>query len=219
MKYQKLFFNYNKEILINEIFQNEKDFVDIPATKEYLQYRPFDIVDKTMYEKVTTVSGVGIQKGILPSWRGFSFTHVPKDPITNYGGNLSRLKHEEWTWKPTLECSYIKSLVLELGFTQIQNIRVMVIEPPGFGPVHLDVPPGVDYYKDHVSITLNVEDGGVPLIAMIDGKLTECNDPCFIFQDDCWHGVGVVKSRRTQLRINGKVDQNQLDLYKQSSVI
>ena len=41
----------------------------------------------------------------------------------------------------------------------------------------------------------------------------EFNDPCFIFQDNCWHGVGIVSSRRTQLRINGKVDSTILNKY------
>ena len=41
----------------------------------------------------------------------------------------------------------------------------------------------------------------------------EFNDPCFIFEDDCWHGVGQVSSRRTQVRINGIVNQDILSSY------
>jgi hypothetical protein len=89
----------------------------------------------------------------------------------------------------------------------------MVLQPPGFGPVHCDAHPSHDYYNTHISITLNLEDGGMPLIALIDDQQVECNDSCFIFEDNCWHGVGQVSSRRTQLRINGKVNQGKLNEY------
>ena len=213
MKYQKLSFNYDKEILLKEIFQHSQNFVDIPASKEYLQYRPFDIVDNTLYENVTTVSKSGVQRGTIPTWKGYSFSHVPLDPMSMYGGNVFKLKHETWEWKKYSNCSYIQLLAEQLGFVQIQNVRSMVIEPPGFGPVHCDIPEDSDYYKNHISITFNIENGGVPLIAMIDGSLVECDDPCFVFQDNCWHGVGVVTSRRTQLRINGVVDYQKFSQY------
>jgi hypothetical protein len=213
MKYKKLNFIYDKDKLIEEVFQHEKEFIEIPATKEFLQYRPFDIVDPAWYDQVTTVSNLGINKGTIPSWSGYSFTHVPGDKMSFYGGNALRLKYEEWVWRNDANCPYLKSIVDTLGFTQIQNIRSMVLQPPGFGPVHCDAPPSHDYYNTHVSITLNLEDGGMPLIALIDGQYVECNDTCFIFEDNCWHGVGQVTSRRTQLRINGKVNQGKLNEY------
>jgi hypothetical protein len=212
MNYKKLNYSYKKDIVLEEIFQHRSKFVDIPASKEFLKSRPFSIVDESLYDQVTTVStNSGIVKGTIPSWKGFSFTYVPTDPITVYGGNMSRIKHEIWQWKPESNCPYIQEIVKDLGFTQIQNIRAMIIEPPGFGPVHCDVPPTIDYYKDHTSITLNLEDGGLPLIAKIQETLYEFNDPCFIFEDNCWHGVGQVSSRRTQLRINGIVDKVKLN--------
>jgi hypothetical protein len=213
MKYQKLSFNYDRELLLKEIFQHSNNFVDIPAAKEYLAYRPFDIVDKRMYDNVTTVSKLGVQPGTISSWKGYSFTYVPIDPMSTYGGNFFKLKHEIWQWKKHSNCPYIQSLTEQLGFVQIQNVRSMVIEPPGFGPVHCDIPEDSDYYNNHISITFNIENGGVPLIAMINESLVECDDPCFIFQDNCWHGVGIVKSRRTQLRINGVIDYQRFSQF------
>jgi hypothetical protein len=214
MIYKKLNYIYNKEDVLKEIFQYESQFVDIPASKEFLKFRPFSIVDESLYENITTVSAYNkIEQGTIPSWRGFSFTHVPGDDITKYGGNMSRIKHEVWEWKKNINCPYIQNIVKDLGFKQIQNIRVMVIEPPGFGPVHCDVPPSNDYYKNHTSITLNLENGGQPLIAKVNDHMLEYDDPCFIFEDNCWHGVGVVTSRRTQLRLNGVVDFNILEQY------
>jgi hypothetical protein len=213
MKYKKLNFNYDKNKLLKEVFQHEHNFIEIPATKEFLQYRPFDIVDPKLYDQVTTISSLEITKGHIPSWQGYSFTHVPGDRMSAYGGNTLRLKYENWCWKDDANCDYLKFIVNELGFTQIQNIRAMVINPPGFGPVHCDVPPAVDYYKEHTSVTFNLEDGGQPLIALIDNQKVECNDPCFLFEDNCWHGVGQVTSRRTQLRINGKMNRGKLNEY------
>lgn len=213
MKYKKLNFNYDKNKLLNEVFKHEHNFTEIPATKEFLQYRPFDIVDPVLYDQVTTVSSLGITKGPIPSWQGYSFTHVPSDRMSTYGGNTLRLKYENWCWKEDADCDYLKFIVNELGFTHIQNIRAMVIKPPGFGPVHCDVPPAIDYYKEHTSVTFNLEDGGQPLIALINNQQIECNDPCFLFEDNCWHGVGQVTSRRTQLRINGKVNQEKFNNY------
>ena len=212
--YHKLNFSYNREFLLKEIFQHEQEFVDIPASAEYLKFRPFDIVDTALYEQVTTVSMSGvIKKGSVPSWRGYSFTHIPNNSLSSYGSNSLRFKPEQWVWKDNSNCKYLKSLIEELGFIEIQNIRAMIIEPTGFGPVHCDVPPNIDYYKNHTSVTFNLEDGGQPLIAKIQDNMYEFNDPCFIFQDNCWHGVGIVSSRRTQLRINGKVDSTILKKY------
>ena len=213
MKYKKLNYQYDKERLLNEIFQHEHEFVDIPASKEYLKFRPFDLVDALLYDQITTVSSQGINKGRISSWQGYSFTHVLEDQMSVYGGNTLRLKYENWIWKNNANCDYLKTIVNDLGFTQIQNIRAMIIHPPGFGPVHCDIPSNIDYYKDHTSVTINLEDGGQPLVALIDNQKVECNDPCFIFEDNCWHGVGQVTSRRTQLRINGKVDQEKLNEY------
>lgn len=212
--YHKLNFNYNKELLLAEIFQHKKEFMDIPASAEYLKYRPFDIVDKELYDQVTTLSSSGIiKKGSIPSWKGYSFTHVPNVTLSTYGSNNLRLKHDLWEWKENSNCDYLKSLVKDLGFFEIQNIRAMVIEASGFGPVHCDVPPNINYYDNHTSVTFNLEDGGQSLIAKIQDKFYEFNDPCFIFQDNCWHGVGIVSSRRTQLRINGKADLKTLNKY------
>lgn len=204
IRYARLNFSYDKEILKSEIFQHR--FVDIPAIKEFLSLRPFDIVDPILYEKITVLTSRGILTGELPSWKGYSFTEISGDTISSYGGNLSRIRSDDWQWKDDANCPYIKQIVNELGFIKIQNVRAMLLDPPGFGPVHNDVPPDSNYYDNHVSITLNVANGGQPLIALIGNKLVECNDDCFIFRDDCWHGVGLVESQRIQLRINGIVD-------------
>jgi len=209
IRYSKLNFSYDKDAVSKEILQHH--LTDIPPIKQYLNSRPFDLVDKTLYDQVTVLTAQGIEHGILPSWKGYSFTHVPGDQISGYGGNLSRLKHEKWEWKPDANCDYIKKIVDRLGFINIQNVRAMLLSPPGFGPVHTDVPPDSTYYDNHVSVTLNVDNGGMPLVAMIDGSLKEFNDDCFVFRDDCWHGVGQVTSQRIQLRINGTIDETKLN--------
>lgn len=208
-RYLRLNFSYDKARVAKEILQHQ--FTDIPAIKQFLNLRPFDLVKKELYDNVTVLTEYGIVPGTIPSWKGYSFTHVPGDTMSSYGGNLSRIKHKNWAWKADANCPYIKELVSRLGFTSVQNVRAMLLDPPGFGPVHNDVPPDSNYYNNHVSITLNIADGGQPLVAMIDNNLVEFNDDCFIFRDDCWHGVGLVSSQRIQLRINGIVDEARLN--------
>lgn len=208
-RYAKLNFSYDKEKVKEEILQHS--LIDIPAIKQFLNLRPFDIVSKDLYEKLTVVTEAGIVEGEIPSWKGYSFTHVVGDKMSEYGGNLTRIKFENWQWKKDANCPYIQQLVDSLGFVQIQNVRAMVLNPPGFGPVHNDVPPESKYYDDHVSITLNITNGGKPLVALINNTLRELNDDCFLFRDDCWHGVGLVESPRIQLRINGKIRAEHLE--------
>jgi hypothetical protein len=207
-RYARLNFSYDKEKVKQEILQHTP--TDIPAIKQYLDLRPFDLVPKSLYEKITVVTDQGIVKGEIPSWQGYSFTHVPGDRMSAYGGNLTRIKFDNWEWKADANCPYIQELVNSLGFEQIQNVRSMMLDPPGFGPVHNDVPPNSDYYNNHVSITLNISNGGKPLVALIDNTLREFDDDCFIFRDDCWHGVGLVDMPRIQLRINGKMNADRL---------
>jgi hypothetical protein len=208
-QYAKLNFSYDKEKVAEEILQYR--FTEIPAIKKFLSLRPFDIVEKSLYDKVTVLTEHGIIPGSIPSWKGYSFTHVPGDIMSSYGGNLSRIKHENWVWKDDANCPYIKQLVSDLGFISTQNVRAMVLEPPGFGPVHNDVPPESNYYENHISVTLNIKNGGQPLTAMINNSLIEIDDDCFMFRDDCWHGVNSVASQRIQLRINGIVDKDRLN--------
>jgi len=213
MKYRKLNFTYDRHIVLEEIFQNEEKFVEIPTTFEATKNRPFDIVSKDLYSKVKYVAQSPDPHRVLPSWKGLSFTHIPGISESLTGKNRLRLTHDDWSWRPDILCPYIKDISKELGYISLQNVRAMILEPPGFGPVHKDVEPHLNYFENHTSITLNLEDGGQPLIALFDGKQNALNDPCFIFQDDCWHGVGVVSSRRTQLRFNGVVDLEVLKKY------
>jgi hypothetical protein len=208
-KYKKLNYVYDNNKVLAEIFAQSSNFINIFASKATFEQRPFSIVPDEMYEKVDAIESNGKSvAGAISSWQGFNFTHIPGDPSSVVGKNKDRLIKENWEWKPNIECTYLKTIVQDLGFISIQNIRAMVMQSGGFGPVHSDIVLKNDYYQKHTSVTLNIEDGGQPLTALIDGKMYELNDPCFVFEDDCWHGVGIVSSRRTQLRINGVVDYN-----------
>ena len=213
-KYKKVNYPYDKDKVLAEIFSQSSNFVNIFSRRETFKNRPFSIVPDEMYEKVDAIEANGkLVPGAISSWKGFNFTHIPGDLSSNIGQNKDRLIKENWEWKPDVQCQYLKKIVQDLGFVSIQNIRAMVMQPGGFGPVHSDIVLKNDYYQKHTSVTLNIEDGGQPLTALIDGKMYELNDSCFVFEDDCWHGVGIVSSRRTQLRINGVVDYNIFNTY------
>jgi hypothetical protein len=208
-KYKKLNYSYDKQQVLAEIYSHADKFINLYPSREAFKQRPFSIVPDELYEKVSILEKDGsITTGSLCTWQGFNFTHIPGDSVSAIGQNKDRLTKEHWQWKPDIDCWYLKKIVNDLGFTSIQNIRAMVMNPGGFGPVHSDITAGNNYYKTHTSVTLNIEDGGQPLVALIDGQLHQLNDTCFVFEDDCWHGVGLVSSRRTQLRINGVVDYN-----------
>lgn len=204
IRYANLNFSYDKEKVKEEIFQHT--FFDIPAAQQYLDLRPFDLVDPSLYRKVSVLTPQGILEGEIPSWKGYSFTEIPNDMMSQFGSNLSRIKSDDWVWKKNANAPYIQSLVKELGFLKVQNVRAMIIDPPGFGPVHTDLPPNSNYFNNHVSVTLSISDGGQLLTAMLDGELKELGSDCFLFRDDCWHGVKQVTSQRVQLRINGIVN-------------
>jgi len=213
-KYKKLNYVYDKDKVLAEVFAQSSNFVNIFSRRETFKKRPFSIVPDEMYESIDAIEADGkVVPGAISSWKGFNFTHIPGDRSSTIGQNKDRLSKENWQWKPDVECPYLKRIVQDLGFISIQNVRAMVMQPGGFGPVHSDILLKNSYYQTHTSVTLNLEDGGQPLTALIDGKMYELNDPCFVFEDDCWHGVGIVSSRRTQLRINGIVDYNILNNY------
>ena len=96
-QYISLNFFYDKARVAEEILQHK--FTDIPAIKQFLSLRPFDLVEQSLYDKVTVLTEYGIIQGSVPSWKGYSFTHVLGDMMSNYGSNLSRIKYENWTWK------------------------------------------------------------------------------------------------------------------------
>jgi len=213
IKHIELNFKYDKQRVIEEIFNHSSMFVHIPPAKMPLRFRTFDLVDPSLYQKITTVGINGIEWGKITTWRGLSFTHIPGNKSSEYGSNSLRELDVNWEWRPNIHCIYIQDIVQRLGFTKVQTVRAMTINPPGFGPVHCDLVPNSKYYQDHISVTLNLENGGQPLVAMVENKLVEIDNDCFVFYDDCWHGVDLVKSRRTQVRINGIVDKNILNQY------
>lgn len=203
--YRKLNFEYNKIKLTKEILSNAGHFHQMPPDFLTIKKRKFSILDSGDYEKLTLVNGDKILKGQYDSWKGLCFTHKKGEYVSLSGKNNLRSLLKEWSWREDLNSNYLIQIVNELGFYEIQNVRVMIIDTNNFGPVHKDAC-DENYYDDHVSVTLNLEDGGKPLLALINEELIEINDDAFIFCDNCWHGVGRVNSRRIQVRINGKSD-------------
>jgi hypothetical protein len=79
----------------------------------------------------------------------------------------------------------------------------MLLPAGGIGLVHHDS--GEAYYINNISITLNVNSGGSPMIFLCeDQQYSVETDPAFLFQDCCLHGVPKVSSNRLQVRINGR---------------
>jgi len=204
IKYQKLFYEYDKNKLINEILSNRPYFHHMPPDFLTLKRRKFSLIDGKDYNDLTIVHESNIIAGKINSWQGVSFTYKKGLNESKSGKNSLRSQYDEWNWRYELNSNYLQEIVKELGFYEVQNVRAMIIDPPGFGPVHKDAcQPG--YYDKNISVTLNLQNGSKPLVALLDDSLVEIDEDVFIFQDDCWHGVGTVVSQRIQVRINGKV--------------
>jgi hypothetical protein len=70
---------------------------------------------------------------------------------------------------------------------------------------------------------LNLSDGGSPLYWSLDGpdavNCFKANDPLYLSSDYFMHGVGIVNSRRRQVRVAGIPRPELWDLFDKDSII
>ena len=141
-------------------------------------------------------------------WKGINLTK-PAEQISLKNSSLSKIRNEnsdvEWVWVEKFP--YIEYIAKTLGFIKINLVRVLVLEPGSIGSIHNDNSAKSYYYDRRTSITLNINDGGSPLV-FLNGKEihSKMPGPAFLFRDDCWHGIPQTETERVQIRINGVVD-------------
>ena len=146
------------------------------------------------------------------AWKGTSLTYR-NDLKTASNTGAYRFRNNaidaEWDWREDIAVPYIRQLVESLQFVRLHTVRVFWLNAGSIGMVHNDDPTQT-YYKDKgFSLTLNLKSGGSPLV-FLNGDQRHDVHPgkCFIFKDDCWHGVPQVSSTRMQIRINGVIDED-----------
>lgn len=198
--------NYDRDRLYQEITSLRKHFKAIPAHKRWA--RPHDKIFVGTQEEIDQVTVVDDHRQMitkkLPSWVGISITHLPDDAWSKVGNNAIRNSSTRaWEWRDDLSSPYLREIAESLEFEELHSVRVMILPANSIGLVHIDS--AGDYYENNVSLTLNVKNGGSPIIFLENDKTyTAENETAFLFRDDCYHGVPRVKENRVQVRINGR---------------
>lgn len=206
VKFAELDFNYDREKLEKEILSIRSVFEQMPASM--LWARPHKDINVGTHKEILTVTVIDPEDNIihreLPSWEGLSLTYIPGQPKSVLGGNRYRNTHNgSWSWRDDVEVPYLKELVESLQFEELHSVRIMVLPAGSIGLVHVD---STDtYYLNNISVTLNVNSGGSPIIFKRGESTYSVEEPgAFLFQDNCPHGVPRVYQDRVQVRINGR---------------
>jgi len=120
-----------------------------------------------------------------------------------------------------------------LPFKKINSIHCVSLEPGGFSIIHRDMKGLYNplssattnrlYKEGFVVLALNLSDGGSPLYWSLDGadavNCFKANDPLYLSSDYFMHGVGIVTSRRRQVRVAGIPGPELWDLLDKDSII
>jgi hypothetical protein len=215
IRFANLKFDYDQQRVADEI-GSLKDLHDLPAKEAALneQWRiPLftdEQVNNTTYwsdELSTTI----VKK--YPAWQGIGLTKLGNNRHS-LGGAVRIRNHNangNWTWRDDLSVSYIRETVERLGFKEIHTVRVLMLPAGGIGLIHNDDVNNTYVNNNGFSVTLNIDNGGSPLVYVEDGVRYDLYpDKAFIFSDNCWHGVPQVSRKRIQLRISGIADFDHL---------
>lgn len=212
---------YDQHKLASEALSLRKFYKAIPAHKKWARLHPkiFVGTEKEINE-VTVVDDDHLMiNRKLPSWYGLSLTHIPGEKWSDLGSNNVRNDSTEaWVWRSDVDAPYLRELVESLEFDQLHSVRVMLLPTNSIGLVHMDS--AGNYYKEHVSLTLNVNSGGSPIIFLEKDRTYSIeSDRAFLFRDDCYHGVPRVRDTRIQIRINGRPNIKKLSALVDTNTI
>lgn len=153
--------------------------------------------------------------------------------LPDYGGIAVRsmTRDKPWTIKPEFaDLNLVKFVYEKLPLERIVSFHTVSNEPGDFTVIHRDARHVVSnepsrlanngLYKDgYVLITLNLSDGGQPLWWCLDNDRTpiKSNEKCYLTNDYFLHGVGVMTSRRRQVRITGWPTKELRELIDEST--
>ncbi len=141
------------------------------------------------------------------TWSGCSLTSTPQSKNAAAGSFSLRAKFDDWVWNPAFDVTYTRSVVERLPYTQVEIVRIMSIDPGGFGPVHVDARTDELWEeKGYAATTFLLESGGVDMLVQRGERRFAADAPVFFFKDCFPHGVPPVKSTRLLLRVTGRVD-------------
>ncbi|NJO60969.1 MAG: hypothetical protein HC836_22745 [Richelia sp. RM2_1_2] len=158
--------------------------------------------------------------GAYNSWQTMNLTYHPADEETKWInhrkiGNaqpvpLRELHPEAWEWREeiTNNIPVLKSIINDLEFKYINQLRLLIMHPPSFAGLHIDSYSDTEFFnKGFTAITLNIDSGGGDLVFLSKNNTPSKTDSSILawhFIDNCLHGVTKCNGIRVQLRIIGK---------------
>lgn len=219
IRFAQLTYMFDKPRLRAEIDATRGEWRDLPTLRQFLEEPPFDVVPRALLAEMSCYDyRTGrIESRTYKSWRGCSLTHLPGDALSRTGTVRLRNHHRSaWKWRGAFP--YTQHLCDALGFRELHTVRVLALGPNTFGPVHIDDPRGHYYRDDCVSVTLSIAEGGASLLYLDNGRISAAEGDCFIFADDCWHGVTMTSEERLQLRISGRAGDGLRDFLWEDGI-
>ena len=172
-------------------------------------------------------------KGTYEGFRSLNLTYLPEAPASLnsqfYTDENSQKRAYlffpgQWRWRSDINTAEFEKLATSIGLKNISLVRLIYLNPPAIGGVHIDTSPlsMTNYYdsENGVSITLNLISGDGSLHFIKNKKIY--NIPPEIsawhFNPSVPHSVGKVENLRVQLRVFGSMDRikylSLLDLSK-----
>jgi hypothetical protein len=199
------------------------------------------MVDPGIYDLCDIQTPSGIEKRGIEQWMANSLIELITDNkdllfLSRLGSVAVRnkmLKDGEYRFKETYEDLNITKWIKQLPIKKFIGVRCVSLKPGTFATIHKDennfqfhssgtsLPTNIVWEAGFISITLNISDGGEPLYYSVDediAKPFKANDPVYLFNDYCLHGVPVVSSRRRQIRVTGIPTEDLLDKLDLSTV-
>ena len=214
IRFANLEFDYDQAEVEKEVDQITDLFdLSIPDTVLADQWRlPLFTEEQINNTSVYSSETGKIVNKRYPSWKGCSLTYLDDSQSSKMGA--ARVRNDNiktnWQWREDIHIPYIQSVVEQFGFRILHTVRLLIIPEGSIGLVHQD--DWGTYYKNKgFSVTLNVSNGGSPIVFLNGDQRHEAwPDKCHVFRDDCWHGIPQVSSRRMQIRINGVPDHRRI---------
>lgn len=158
------------------------------------------------------------------SFRSLNLTYLPNYPeslhqqfFLDQNGHKKAflfLSEDKWQWRSDLQMDPIKQFVNNLKLDQLHLVRLIFLNPPAVGGIHVDASTESmqKYYTDRngVSLTFNFQSGDGRLFFRPQDNILQI-DPAleaWHFNPSVPHAVGEVLNPRVQLRVFGSLDRN-----------
>lgn len=153
------------------------------------------------------------------SWQTMNLTHVTGEDDTLWVNHrkinegppipLRELFSYKWEWRAeiTNQISILKAIIDEFNFKYLNQVRLLIMNPPSFAGLHLDCQNSEFFNNGFTAITLNVASGGGDLIFLdknYNPSIADSSVCAWHFNDHRIHGVTKCNEKRMQIRIVGK---------------